>query len=292
MKPTAKAATTVVSTPSAAITGRSAPCRRRAACRRRRSRRSSAGPRGGGASASAATPTPPAPAGRRAPGPRRRGVARSKPSGRRAARAPRRRTAATSARLIWSFVRQRVDLALDEGALALGLRRLGGEVERRAAHRAHHLVLDVAQGGPRAGGRADGARERAQQRARAGQGAPHDALPAAAAARCGAGRPRRPARARLAAMRPLPVDHERLRVGDDAEVVEGVAALVAQHRVGEVVTRGRRPRRRRRRRARRRRAPCRPGGSMRRCQRSSSGDSVRQGTHHEAQKLSTTTLPR
>src|SRR5215211_595309 len=39
------------------------------------------------------------------------------------------------------------DLAADEGALAVGLRRLR-EVECRAADRAHHLVLYVGQGGP------------------------------------------------------------------------------------------------------------------------------------------------
>ena len=45
-----------------------------------------------------------------------------------------------------------VDLALDEGALAVGLGGLGGERQRRAAHRAHHLVLHVGQSGPGAVG--------------------------------------------------------------------------------------------------------------------------------------------
>src|SRR5918996_4637946 len=39
------------------------------------------------------------------------------------------------------------DLLLDEGALLLGLGRLGREAERGAADRAHHFVLDVAEGG-------------------------------------------------------------------------------------------------------------------------------------------------
>src|SRR3712207_7339398 len=48
--------------------------------------------------------------------------------------------------------------SLDEGALGLSLRRLGGEPERGAADGAHHLVLDVAEGCLRTVGRHSGPR--------------------------------------------------------------------------------------------------------------------------------------
>ena len=179
MKPTPKAATTVVSTVSAAITGRSARGRRPGArCPRRRGR--------------------PCCAGESSPRRRQRRVATSTP--------PSASTTPSAGDHVHEHVPEvgvlvagqgqhavaelghqgaldlvlgaaGVHLALDERALAVGLRSLGGQRERRAAHRAHHLVLHVGQGGLRAvggqRGRCGGEQRRGGQEA--GQRAPHAA---------------------------------------------------------------------------------------------------------------------
>ena len=69
-----------------------------------------------------------------------------------------------------------VHQVLDEGTLAVGLRRLGGQGQRRAAHRAHDLVLHGAEGGARlaVGGRRRGRSRQGQQHDQNAERAPHD----------------------------------------------------------------------------------------------------------------------
>ena len=153
MKPTAKAATTVVSTASWAITGRSAPCPRPGGCGRRRPPR---------AAPSAARP---------ARVPRQRTSAKAMPPVASTIPSPGDQVDEQVAEAVVSLVaRQRehrvaelggqrrldlvlgaaiVDQGLDVLALLDRLRRLGGQGQRRAADRAHHLVLDVGQRGLR-----------------------------------------------------------------------------------------------------------------------------------------------
>ena len=129
---------------------------------------------------------------------------------------------ATSACFTSSFDLQLGDQPLDVGALALGLRGLAGKAERRAAHRAHHLVLDVAEAwscGQSWAAAAAGSGERAssreqrdspsQQRLHFG---PHESL---------VHRPA-PHRGDLAVW----VDHEGLRILHHAEGLDPVPVLV------------------------------------------------------------------
>ena len=223
MKPTPKAATTVVSTDSAAITGRSARGRRRGGCRAAPDgvagcgRRLVAAPRASGGwprrSPRGASSTP-------SPGIRYTSTSpKSEPSspGRASTCSP---NWATSAVLISSFERQASTSALDEGALAVGLRCLGGELERRAADRAHHLVLHVAERGawgsrprarparPRAGERR-GERDRSARLTTAPLSSGRHAASRMNSSSTG---PRR-----TAATRPRRVDHEGLGVAEHAE---------------------------------------------------------------------------
>src|SRR5438132_7714833 len=170
MKPTPKAATTVVSTcPEAAASGTSKVIRTNVSLEpgcvgwvRRRRR----GP----------LPAPPAPAQRGERDCRRRSEERGDrdPVGGNAE--PLRLGTAENAVSVLGHERGfdlRLRLALvyesdDERALALGLDRVGGLVERDAALEAHDLVLDGAEARARAGGR-DGWHQEGQRRSHGSQ---------------------------------------------------------------------------------------------------------------------------
>ena len=183
------------------------------------------------------------------------------------------------------------DEPADLGALLVGAVGLG-DVQRHVARVAHDLVLDVVE---------RRARLRAERRSPARARAP--------------GRPAaRPRRARISSA----CARSMARV---QEVLRDLAARHRHHVAG--ACRGRRSRaaswsrtsargragrragsgrsactcarsraRRRRRPCRSRRAPCRRLPASLRCARSSTGASFSHGPHHEAQKFSTTTLPR
>ena len=292
-KPTAKAATTVVSTPPRRLRRARSPAVERgqlASSRRASSGSSARAPRRPARRAArrqrrGAIATPTSASDARADRARGRRRGRSRP--RRASPSTRGPYSAASARLICAFVvpsaiRRRMN-ARSRSATA----RLG-DVQRRAALHAHDLVLDVGQRRARRRRRRRGGRRRA---ASAASSAAQALLTAAARTFCV--EPRlvdRPAPQRGDA--PVAVDHERLRIAVRAEAPGELAVDVAQARIREVEAPDVAERVLRgvldvRRRARSRRA-----AAERAAVRSSSGSSSTHGGHHEAQKFMTTTLPR
>ena len=282
MKPTAKAATTVVSTPP--LIG-SAP--RPGGGRPR-------GSSGGGRSAlGRGAVAPPAPqrvddaarrrAARAATGTSQSALRSRGASGRRARP---RRTRSTSAALICGLSLPAAICAADERALLVGDGRVG-DAQRRAALDAHHLVLDVGQRGARRRGRA-GAAKREHQRERAS--ASLMTAPRAASAAAGRATPGRPGSA--AARRRGPGGRSGTSPGSRSRRTR--ARRSGRGRAGS----GTSPCASRRKPSASAVASCvsmpsttPPWAAIFSCVFWSSGTSSRHGGHHDAHMFSTTTLP-
>ena len=133
--------------------------------------------------------------------------------------------------------RARVHQAADQRPLAVGLRRLGRQLQRDAALQALHLVLEVADAGLGAVGGQGGGRQEQDRRQRGREGAPHHVC-------CTNGSTslrmnalvHRPAAHRGDAA--VAADHEGPRLPGHLEVLERAPVAVAQEGVAEAVLGG------------------------------------------------------